>query len=153
MTSWLFSANVYNLFNSSLLLFRFLVYEIYCGFLSCYTSFYLFIFFTSIFTISLKITLVRVSWLKIIVIIIIVIIINELHRAGPNNFTTRSMLNISVSRLLNHSLRNSPPLTRTPENCSLRRVQTREKGSAVKEIGNTRDVCTSTQATRKQEKW
>ena len=66
----------------------------------------------------------------------IIIIINELHRAGPNNFTTRSMLNISVSRLLNHSLRNSPPLTRTPENWSLRRVQTREKGSAAKEIGD-----------------
>ena len=95
----------------------------------------------------------RVSWLKIIIIIIIVIIINELHRAGPNNFTTRSMLNISVSRLLNHSLRNSPPLTRTPENWSLRRVQTREKGSAAKEIGDIRDVCTSMQATRKQEKW
>ena len=47
---------------------------IFCGFLSFYASFYLFLF--SIFRTSLKITRVRVSWLKIIVIIIIIIIIN-----------------------------------------------------------------------------
>ena len=46
---------------------------IFCGFLSFYASFYLFLF--SIFRTSLKITRVRVSWLKIIVIIIIIIII------------------------------------------------------------------------------
>ena len=45
---------------------------IFCGFLSFYASFYLFLF--SIFRTSLKITRVRVSWLKIIVIIIIIII-------------------------------------------------------------------------------
>ena len=47
---------------------------IFCDFLSFYASFYLFLF--SIFRTSLKITRVRVSWLKIIVIIIIIIIIN-----------------------------------------------------------------------------
>ena len=70
MTLWLFTANFIifspDLFNSSLWSFRFLVQEIFCGFLSFYPSFYILCFYD----LSENHPGERVSWLKIIIIII-----------------------------------------------------------------------------------
>ena len=50
-----------------------------------------------------------------------------------------------------NSLRNS---TRTPENNSLRAdLRKRVSSNLLKEMGDRQNVCTSTQAARKQEKW